>query len=142
VVLVKGKELDRYYIENEAGIRLVLFKFDSPTKRGVEIFEYQAGDLTFELIASRVNQETFVVEDQYAVELGIALQIASIHRPPDFMTPERARDIATKIREAMLVWRYPPRYADVMSCHSSARGVVFNMAGWQKWDHSLEGFRP
>jgi hypothetical protein len=138
VVLAKGASLERYYLESESGVRLVFIKAD----RGEEIFEYQDADLAFEVIATRIDETTSKIGDVYSVHLGIALKIASIRRPPEFMTLERARHIAANLKQAMLVWRYPPSYADALACDTSAHEVEFNMVGWSKWNPALEGRWP
>jgi hypothetical protein len=142
MIFIEDVERECDYLENESGIRLIHYKFDEPSKDGLELFNYQDGDTKFELSATRVDTKTRVVGDRYKVDLGIALRIASMRGPPNFFTLGCAANIARNVREALLMWRYPPPYADLLACNSSARDVTFNMAGWKEWDPALEGNWP
>jgi hypothetical protein len=104
VVSVKGRDLERHYLDSDEGVRLIFFKSD----QGEDIFEYQEGDLSLEFTATRVDPETLVMGDCYTVHLGIALQVAAVRQPSDVTSIERARHIAANIKSALLLWRYPP----------------------------------
>jgi hypothetical protein len=138
-VQVKGLELEREFLESADGIKLIFRKCDGPTSRGMEIFGYQEDDLAFELIATRVDQETLVVGDRCTAHLGIALQVASNKHPISF---EHARSIASNIKDALMTWRYPRAYAEALTCYSSAQSVEFNMAGWDNWNPTFKGRFP
>ena len=79
------------------------------------------------------------MSDVYTVSLGGALGRVELRQP---VSLDRARDIARNIKEALLVWRYAGKLADILSCHSPASNVVFRMKNWDKWDSSLEGDWP
>ena len=142
VISANGDELQRDYVENERGTKLISIGFDGRIENALEKFEYQDGGLSLRILATRVDQKTLEMLDFYNVWLGIALQTASIRRSPDFITLDRARGIARDLKEALSVWRYPGAIANILSCHSPVHDVVFDMRRWEKWDSHLEGKWP
>jgi len=141
-VLARSLSMERFYVVNDVGTKLILVGFDGRIEEGVERFEYQENNLLFEFSATRVDLQAGTVRDFYTVWLGGALKAASHKLPPDTLTIDRAQSIAKNIKEALLVWRYPGKLADILSCHSSAHDAVFIMRQWDKWDPALEGRWP
>jgi hypothetical protein len=141
-VLARGRNAERTYLESEQGTKLILLGLDGRIEDGIEMFEYQERDISFEIVATRVDLETKTIRDFYTVWLGSALKAVSSKLPQDTLTLDRARGIAQNIKEALMVWQYPGKLADILSCHSSARDVVFVMKKWDRWDSALEGRWP
>jgi len=127
-----------FYIENELGTKIVLLNLVGHIEAGLENFEYREAGLSFRFLATRIDK-THAVTDVYTVSLGSALVRVEFNQP---VMLDRARDIARNIKEALLVWRYPGKLADILSCHSAASDVVFRMKDWNKWDSCLEGNWP
>jgi hypothetical protein len=142
VLFARGRDFERHYVENEFGTKVIFLGLEGHVKDGVEAFEYQEADLHFEFFATRVNDETGAVDDLYTVWLGGALNIAEHALAPHVLAVDRARAIARNIKEALLVWRFPGKLADIFSCHSPATGVAFNMNKWRRWDAALESDWP
>jgi hypothetical protein len=130
------------FIENENGVRLVLRHFDGRIEQDMEVFDYVAGSIRFQLLATRVDQQTLKLQDHYTVWLGIALQTASIRASPELFTLEHARTIARDIKGALLVWRPPGRLSEILGVTAPARDVRFVMTRWDKWDPAHEGDWP
>jgi hypothetical protein len=139
LVFARGDDFEQFYIENELGIKIILINFVGNIEDGLENFEYRETGLSFTFLARRVDRKTRAVRDVYTVSLGSALVRADLNQP---VMLDRARDIARNIKEALLVWRYQGKWADILSCHSPASNVIFRMKKWDKWDSSLEGIWP
>ena len=139
LVFARGDDFEQFYIENERETKIILINFVGNIQDGLENFEYRETGLSFTFLARRVDRETRAVRDVYTVSLGSALDRAELKQP---VSLDRARDIARNIKEALLVWRYQGKWADILSCHSPARDVAFDMRHWGKWDSSLEGNWP
>lgn len=139
LVFACGDDFEQDYIEDEVGTKITLVNLAGHIEAGLENFEYRETDLLFEFLATRVDKKTLAATDVYTVKLGAALDIAELDQP---VSLDRARDIARNIKQALLVWQYPGKLADLFSCHSSARDIVFDMRHWGKWNSSLEGNWP
>jgi hypothetical protein len=134
--------LFRDHVEDENGRKLLRRRIEGYVEEGIEWFEYRDGDLSLEFVATRVNELTNEVRDYYTAWLGAAFNIEKIRSPSNLISLERAREIARHIKGALLVWRYPGQFADIMKCHTPARDVVFVMHDWKDWDPALAGNWP
>jgi len=141
-VFAGGRKSERFYLEDQDGIKVVFLGFSGGLENAVERFEYDGDGLRFEFVATRVDQETKAVSDFYTVWLGGALKTASRTLPAGALNIDRVRKIAANVKSALLVWRYLGTVADALNCRVPASDVIFIMKQWDGWDASLEGRWP
>lgn len=65
---------ERFYVEDERGTKLILLGLVGRVEDAQEEFEYRRGDLSFEVLATRVDTNSRAVRDHYTVWLGMAFK--------------------------------------------------------------------
>ncbi|WP_426441368.1 hypothetical protein [Bradyrhizobium genosp. P] len=142
LISARGGAFERFYVEDEYGTKLIFLGLVGRVEDAQEEFEYRRGDLSFEVLATRVDTNSRTVRDYYTVWLGMAFKGVSRRLSADQLTLDWARTIALDIKGALLVWVYRGAVADALSCHSPAHDVAFVMKQWDRWDAGMEDRWP
>lgn len=130
---LEGDIFDRYWLENEAGKKLIWGGLRG--EDAIERFGYEGAGISLSIIASRFDRASRSIGNCYVVWLGTALKDLPI-------TVEQAREISLDVRDALLAWRLPGKIPEQLGCEAAAVFVSFDMKAWSKWNSSLEKSWP